>query len=138
MTHIESYRCSACSCAGRKLWRGAHDVGGWLCATCATAQERPRLEPTRRSCGGILWPFDDDGAFTFARGDHLGDMLPAVPTEDGFDVHGYGSVPSDRAQWWHSLWTYDDPALEIRSLRNIALRMMAQRDSIAKLLQDRL
>lgn len=123
MNYLKQYHCATCRATGIKLWRPIHGANSddWLCARCATDIERPRLAEEGRHLLAI-WPFDADGVFAFSCGDQLGDRLPAVPTEDGTEVYGYGAVPEARVRWWHEMPTYADSALEVRCLRNLFLR----------------
>lgn len=133
VNYLEKYQCSSCSVDGMKLWRPIHGLSGWLCARCATDIERSRLQDETDRHLLSIWPFDTDGNFTFSAGDQLGDMLPAVPTVDGSEVYGYGSVPEERARWWHAMPTHADTALEIRCLRNLLLRSMAQLNGMTEM-----
>jgi hypothetical protein len=122
MNYLDSYSCSKCSATGLKLWRGVHLCSDFLCTSCAVAKEYPRhIEKPF-----YLSFFDEDGYFTFASGYFLGDMLPAVPSEDGRFIYGFGAIPNDRVIWWNQLFSYADPALEIRCLRNLLKRTMTQ------------
>lgn len=118
----ESYECAECHARGVKLWRDYQTVADACrlrCAGCASAAVRDR------GTSGQRGPLDDDGVFTFAFGDQLGWLVPAVPTDDGETFWGYTSVPAAGVAWWHSLPTYVDDAIEQRCLVNLLRRAVA-------------
>lgn len=125
MNYNETYACTGCGEIGVKLWRDYNTCASAIelkCATCLTPSRKfgdaRDNEPEANDS-----PYDDDGVFTFRNGDQLGGMVPAVTTEDGDTFWGYTSVPADRVQWWYSMPTYRDDALEIRCLENSLARV---------------
>lgn len=86
---LDNYKCSVCDITGVKLWRESSfclpvDL---FCIECGKKnQDLPD------------WNFNSK----YGRTDQLGNLLPAVPTEDG-SFWGYSSVPSNDCRWWHQL-----------------------------------
>lgn len=105
----ESYRCSKCSAHGCKLWRQYQTFANHvelLCAACAV-QNQHRAEEHATSVPKSVDAIDADGRWENARGsrgDQIGWLVPAVPTEDK-TFWGYTSVPSDGIAWWRRLPT---------------------------------
>lgn len=85
--------CAECGAKNVRLWREygvAVNKIELLCCNCAE-------ERTDKKCK--LSP-----AGTTAYSDQIGYMVPAVPTNNGWNSFwGYTSVPSDAVAWWHSL-----------------------------------
>ena len=84
----EGYKCGDCGATNVKLWRYYQTFLNnqhLRCMECACKhQEKP-------------YPVD------FKKGDQIGWMVPAVPTEEGNTYWGYTSVPQDGVDWWKGL-----------------------------------
>lgn len=84
----DNYKCSTCDLHGVKLWRPSHVMLQNVtlhCLECSLIQEKKNLS-------------FDWNVFT----DCIGNLLPAVPTEDQ-SYWGYSSVPERAVEWWTSL-----------------------------------
>lgn len=84
----DNYECGYCCVHGVKLWRKSHtflDRQFLYCAKCALLNQ------------GKQGPVDEDGRIFSevfqSNTDQIGDLVPAVPTEDGETFWGYTSVP---------------------------------------------
>lgn len=82
------YKCEKCKAAGCKLWRQYQTLADQielLCANCAEKDQDRKLE------------LEDGGS------DQIGDLVPAIPTEDGGTYWGYTSVPDAGCEWFDVL-----------------------------------
>lgn len=93
------YRCKQCEVDGVKLWRRyatCVDETELLCGPCAAFDQKK---------GEIV--FDEAGRHVDAelglRGDQVGSLVPAVPTDDGSTFWGYTSVSDAGVKWWKRL-----------------------------------
>ena len=87
MAPIE-YKCGDCKAIGVKLWRLYNtflEHQHLYCMKCACKDQKKE------------YPID------FAKGDQIGWLIPAVPTEEGDTYWGYTSVPQDGVDWWKGL-----------------------------------
>lgn len=99
------YDCSRCEARGVKLWRQVTFVATnveLLCADCGRADQK--LEP-------VEFQVDHEGnsPSKYLRDHHgcqLGNLLPAIPTEDGTTYWGFTSAPHASVCWWRALPTY--------------------------------
>lgn len=96
------YRCSRCWRRGCKLWRQScvsASAVELLCVACALLdQGKPgdtEVNERGQSATGDL----------YTSSDQIGQLVPAVPTEDGASYWGYTSVPDAGCAWWHALPT---------------------------------
>lgn len=83
---MKPYVCSKCGAKGVKLWRQYQtflEHIDLLCFACSLVDQAKHLD----------FPM---------RGDQVGWLVPAVPTDDG-TFWGYTSVPQDRVEWWKAL-----------------------------------
>jgi len=93
------YKCSKCGATGVKLWQ-ENRIGccPLLCANCAAEIEKIDIAD-----------IDADGRrssdFGSGRTDHIGDQLPAVPTENGVGFWAYTATPNEGCEWWRKLLT---------------------------------
>jgi len=99
------YRCKHCGADDCKLWREPNTMASHVelhCVMCARARATDR---------GISLSDTDHYGRTIdgrvdQRTDQLGDLVPAIPTEDGSTFWGYSSVPHAGVCWWKGLPTY--------------------------------
>ncbi len=87
------YRCSMCAAENCKLWRQSNVIlshCALLCATCAAKDQDKKIHNLLEALG----EYD---------GDSIGELIPAVPTEDGETFYNYMSVPLERVNWWWAL-----------------------------------
>jgi hypothetical protein len=101
----KGYTCFLCERQGCKLWRKAKagDVPGerplWCC-DCAAKELG--IDVSRIDAKGCR-PADPHG---FYRTDCIGDLIPAVPREDGSGrFWAYLEVPEAGIKWWTNLST---------------------------------
>lgn len=87
---LENYKCSVCGISGIKLWREV--------AFCLPV-DLFCIEYGKKNQNLPDWNWMNQWN---TRSDQLGNLLPAVPTEDG-SYWGYTSVPSNDCRWWHQL-----------------------------------
>lgn len=79
------YVCATCGEFRCRLWRESNTFLDYIrlrCVSCAETGEKSVLP---------------------RRGDQIGGLLPAIPTEDGASFWGYTSVPEDGVEWWYRL-----------------------------------
>lgn len=103
------YKCSGCGAHGVKLWRQyqtAADCIRLKCAECAIKNDNP-IDGHAPSSASEL---GDDGRWKGAYGhtDKIGDLVPAVPDEEGVSFWGYTSVPQEGVDWWRRLPTHKE------------------------------
>jgi hypothetical protein len=92
----EGYRCAGCGAAGVKLWRQYNtflDHIDLYCVDCAVRDQ------------GVETTVGEDGRRESAHGltDQIGNLVPAVPDEEGETFWGYTSVPQAGVAWWRQL-----------------------------------
>lgn len=99
----DDYRCSKCASHGVKMWRQYNTVASeveLMCGACALSDQ------------GKHGPIDATGRRTDSLGcrtDQIGELVPAVPTEDGTTFWGYSSVPEPGVDWWRRLHVFAPP-----------------------------
>lgn len=98
-TPPRGYRCTVCDVHGCKLWRQYQTMACYIelvCCDCAAADQDKDIAD-----------IDESGKYSsdYGRGDQIGSMIPAVPTQDGETYWGYTSVPPDGCDWWNKLPT---------------------------------
>ena len=107
----DKYRCGTCLVTGVKLWREYQTMDpGLFCATCAA---RDQGKDIYGHSGRVL--IDDAGYHyeydsvtdTSERTMNIGNLVPAIPDEEGMGYWGYSSVPIDAANWWRQLPTQE-------------------------------
>lgn len=94
------YKCGKCGVSGIRLWREAATFSPDIfCATCGCEWEKVKPE------------FDENGKLPglCGPGDHLGNLVPAVPDEEGLGYWGYTSVPKEGCDWWYALPIFPPP-----------------------------
>ena len=89
------YMCSMCGKTGVRLWREYNtyfELQSLYCKKCAKRNQRRTLNAAwyKKLCVDM-------------KTDKIGNLVPAVPTEDGKTFWGYTSVPEDGCVWWNSL-----------------------------------
>lgn len=93
------YVCTKCAAAGLKLWREYQphmDSTKLFCAACALIDQKR------------TGPVDELGMCRDrfgAKCDQIGQLFPAVPTEDNATFWGYTSTPQHAVNWWRRLPT---------------------------------
>ena len=98
-----SYRCGMCGAHNVKLWRDymtfLNDLT-LLCARCAALKNEVDITS-----------IDDGGSFKIDLGktDQIGDLVPAILTEDNTSYWGYTSVPLIAVNWWKNIPTLTFP-----------------------------
>ena len=126
------YCCGECGATGVKLWREYQTFLSHqrlLCLACGCKDENKERTPTadgRSLHTGVVqhwyrtasdqpgWGrgYDPkngvpaDAVKTWSEGercDQIGNLVPAIPTEDGETFWGYSSVPQDGCEWWYRL-----------------------------------
>lgn len=94
----EEYRCCNCNVSNVKLWREYQTIHPLLfCASCAAINQHTSIADIDANGKRT----DDLGART----DQIGNLVPAVPDEEGVGYWGYSSVPQAGVDWWRSLPT---------------------------------
>ena len=81
---------------GCKLWRQYNTLVSYLvllCVDCAMKDQNEVIDVSQ------------DGSYLseFGRTDQIGNLIPAVPTEDGLSYWGYTFVPEIGVLWWKYL-----------------------------------
>src|SRR5688572_17950138 len=92
------YKCSKCGATGIKLWRQYQTFADYidlLCAADAMKAEKKK---------GVVGE-DGKRESEYGMTDQIGDLVPAVPTQEGDTYWGYTSVPQDGVDWWKRLPT---------------------------------
>lgn len=82
----DTYCCEECGAVGVKLWRQYNTFLCYLrllCVDCASKDQGK-----------------DPEDFPEAQ---LGELVAAVPTEDGDSFWGFAAVPPEGVKWWHNL-----------------------------------
>lgn len=99
----KGYVCSVCGATHVKLWRQYQtflDHLKIMCARCAALDENADVstinEEGKRK-GEFGWT------------DQIGNLVPAIPTEEGDTYWGYTSVPQEGILWWVRLPTLSSP-----------------------------
>lgn len=82
------YMCSVCGRDNIRLWRPSCQEGPLYCIVCGAQKEQANIERYMK--------------LAIESGDTIGNLLPAVPTEDGY-MWGYTSVPEKAIHWWRGL-----------------------------------
>lgn len=121
VNYRRDYKCAICGIDGVRLWRDYN--------TCANAVDL--------RCAGCAMKYaKKDGFFDFAEGDQIGNLVPAVPTEDGSTFWGYTSVDGEGVLWWNALPIYkDNPAAQATALQNILIRNIQGGNSLFEMWQ---
>jgi hypothetical protein len=100
-----NYKCAKCGASGCKLWRESYVFLNHVelhCAPCAAKAEGGRDISSLNADGKIQWRPFETAKYTVPT-DQIGNMVPAVPTEDGETFWGYTSVPPEGVRWWREL-----------------------------------
>lgn len=95
------YKCGQCGAKGVKLWRLYNvflDHQKLFCCDCAAIDQRKKTAVARIDSDGRV-PYERFGG----RGDQIGSLIPAVPTEENDTFWGYTSVPQPGVEWWRAL-----------------------------------
>jgi hypothetical protein len=85
-TTPEGYSCHECGKSGIRLYRDYNtflDHLDLLCTACLSSRKDVHVD--------------------YAQPCHLGDMVPAIPTEEGDTFWGFTSVPAAGCLWWYNL-----------------------------------
>jgi hypothetical protein len=114
----EGYVCSKCNAKNCKLWRQYNTFLEHLFLLCAKcAGEAEDKDVSLIDVDGTIvndifgnGPIHDLDGLVIPnaqrpRTDQIGNLIPAVPTEDGTTFWGYTSVPLSGVRWWKSLPT---------------------------------
>lgn len=92
-----TYICHDCDATSCKLWRHYNmflDHQTLLCVDCAGKKQG-------RDVSGM----NENGYEATEQTDQIGNLIPAVPTEENDTFWGYTSVPSEGVEWWRQLPT---------------------------------
>lgn len=98
----DGYRCMDCDTHGVKMWRMSNSSCiEFRCFTCACLQEKVKATPS----------VDRKGVMKLSHGihvqsDQIGNLVPAIPSEDGSTCWGYSNASAEACQWWWSLPFY--------------------------------
>jgi len=83
----EGYQCGSCGQSGSRLWREYQTFEPKLfCKRCAEQNQRQWQTESRSRAE-----------------DKIGNLVPAVPDEEGVGYWGYFSIPSAGYSWWKRL-----------------------------------
>ena len=113
-TTPEGYVCRDCGTTGVKLWRLYNTFLNHqklLCAVCAAKLEGENIDDIdadgRHTTRLEMYQDEDNDkpSVHHVRGDQIGNMIPAVPDEEGETYWGYTSVPTAGVDWWQRLPT---------------------------------
>jgi hypothetical protein len=115
----DNYMCDKCGLIGVKLWRDLVCCATQVDLRCAMCLDAGPVDAE----GYFIEKFHGmriDQCTT----EELGDMLPAVPTEDESTYWGYTSVPAKGVMWWRNLPnTIEDMPNDLDPLENIKRRL---------------
>lgn len=97
-----TYKCSKCKSTNCKLWREYNtflDNQVLYCSICAGRNQKRDVSSITPE-GKINWYFKGNN---FGLTDQIGNLIPAVPTEQNDTFWGYTSVPEEGCIWWKNL-----------------------------------
>lgn len=95
----EGYTCQDCGATGVKLWREYMVVMSFQELRCRKCAEKNQVEAIKKQEEF----FTKYGLVHRPHTDQIGELVPAVPTEEGDTFWGYTSVPDAAVEWWKEL-----------------------------------
>lgn len=98
-TPPRGYHCQDCDAFGVKLWRMSNSSCiEFRCFTCAKADQKAEVTPAPNGGGVIAMEHGRE-----IQAYNIGNMVPAIPCEEGNTCWSYGQIPVEAVLWWDSL-----------------------------------